>query len=405
MAVGIVGAGIQGCALALELASRGMEVHLFDRESQPLQRASLWNEGKIHLGYIFAKDKSLASARQMVLGARIFFDFFERHLAQVIPQSAYSDNFLYAVHRDSMLTSEEVEAHLRSVDEIIREVPGSYCGETRLRPVRRAETLRGLNPELAQAVFETPERSVNVHYLADLIARAVFSNPLITFVGGTSVESISRAGTGFKIQTSDGSSLGDYPQVANCSWESRLAIDSTLGYCECRRWMHRYKLALHLEGAQGGSDIRSTTLVLAPLGDIVNFGAGRFYLSWYPHCKIAESFDLVPAEPKLDHQQLQSIANNSLKALSKIIPALKEVAIDWEKSQVRGGHIFAWGGVDIHDRDSGLHNRFDIGVNSDDGYHSIDTGKYGMAARFALEAADRIGGLSAEKGCYVSPIK
>jgi glycine/D-amino acid oxidase-like deaminating enzyme len=54
--VGVLGAGIMGCCLALELAQRGRRVDLLDLAPAPMTGASLHNEGKLHLGFVYAKD-------------------------------------------------------------------------------------------------------------------------------------------------------------------------------------------------------------------------------------------------------------------------------------------------------------------------------------------------------------
>jgi hypothetical protein len=59
-------------------------------------------------------------------------------------------------------------------------------------------------------------------------------------------------------------------------------------------------------------------------------------------------------------------------------------------SMVDGGAVVSWGDTDVDDPASEVHQRFDIGVNSTDGYHSIDTGKYSVAPYFAMQVADRI---------------
>ena len=63
MHVGILGGGMQGCCCALALAERGIEVTLFDRNEQLLTRTAVANEGKIHLGYMYANDPSCSTAR------------------------------------------------------------------------------------------------------------------------------------------------------------------------------------------------------------------------------------------------------------------------------------------------------------------------------------------------------
>ena len=80
MRVGVLGGGLQGCCAALALAARGIDVTLFDRNDRLLSRAAVANEGKIHLGYMYANDPSHATARMMMRGALAFAPFFARHL-------------------------------------------------------------------------------------------------------------------------------------------------------------------------------------------------------------------------------------------------------------------------------------------------------------------------------------
>jgi len=61
--VAILGGGLTGCCTALVLAERGARVTLFDRADSLFARTSLHNEGKIHFGYVYARDSSLATAR------------------------------------------------------------------------------------------------------------------------------------------------------------------------------------------------------------------------------------------------------------------------------------------------------------------------------------------------------
>jgi glycerol-3-phosphate dehydrogenase len=80
--VGVLGGGLQGCCVALELASRGVRVTLVDENADLLTRTAVANEGKVHLGYMYAADPSLRTARTMVAGALSFAPFLRRTLAR-----------------------------------------------------------------------------------------------------------------------------------------------------------------------------------------------------------------------------------------------------------------------------------------------------------------------------------
>src|SRR5450755_2807293 len=119
MRVGILGGGLQGCCVALSLAECGVDVTLFDRNDQLLSRAAVANEGKIHLGYMYANDPSHSTARTMMLGALAFAPFFARHFG--LHSMIVSRPAAYVVHRDSQRTPEQVSQYLSTVHSLIRE--------------------------------------------------------------------------------------------------------------------------------------------------------------------------------------------------------------------------------------------------------------------------------------------
>ena len=57
--IAVLGAGIQGVCVALALEVAGHTVALIDQAEDCLLRTSLRNEGKIHLGFTYANDRSL----------------------------------------------------------------------------------------------------------------------------------------------------------------------------------------------------------------------------------------------------------------------------------------------------------------------------------------------------------
>ena len=63
MRVAVLGGGLQGACVALELSRHGVKVDLYEKSDQCLSQASAHNEGKMHLGYVYANDRSLRTAR------------------------------------------------------------------------------------------------------------------------------------------------------------------------------------------------------------------------------------------------------------------------------------------------------------------------------------------------------
>ena len=105
MSVAILGGGFQGCCAAIELAERGIQVTLYERNSILLAGAATANEGKIHLGYTYASDRSLNTANTLLRGALSFAPQLQRYLDADVPLAA-SEPFVYAVHRDSQVKVE-----------------------------------------------------------------------------------------------------------------------------------------------------------------------------------------------------------------------------------------------------------------------------------------------------------
>ncbi|QDV49441.1 FAD-dependent oxidoreductase [Gimesia fumaroli] len=74
----VLGAGLQGTCVALSLAHRGYAVTLIESHPAPLRAASLRNEGKIHLGFVYALDHSGATQRKMLEAALCFSPLLDR---------------------------------------------------------------------------------------------------------------------------------------------------------------------------------------------------------------------------------------------------------------------------------------------------------------------------------------
>src|SRR5262245_8014149 len=113
----VMGAGLQGTGVALELGRRGLHVALLDQDERPLNRASLRNEGKIHLGFIYANDRSLRTALLQMAGAlrfrRIVARWVQRDSGWLVP----STPFHYMVAQDSLVPPGTLAEHYAAVED------------------------------------------------------------------------------------------------------------------------------------------------------------------------------------------------------------------------------------------------------------------------------------------------
>lgn len=406
----MLGAGFQGVCVALELARRGCLVDLYDAAERSITRAGLVNEGKIHLGFVYANDTSRRTADLMIEGALAFGDLIARWCGGDALKDALSSPFLYGVHRDTMVDAVEVERHFAHVAERVR--GRRYLGSVLDTPFRRLsprERAAAFGDGAVTDAFWTGERSVHVGRLAERLRAALEAEPRIAVLPGSRILAAEADGDGIalSIRTSgDGAQEGTgsvrrerYPQVVNCLWEDRRRIDRSIGRsiglppeAPC---LYRFKIGVTLDLARPLPDLPSATLMLGPFGDSVSFGGTSLFLSWYPACMIGSSRELAPPdwEAALDDDTRERVAAATLDALGGLLPALCALdPRDIRRRRVAGGVIVAQGDTDIDDPDSGLHRRFEIGVRSQGGYHTVETGKYTTAPLFAMQAADRVTG-------------
>lgn len=406
MQVAVIGAGFQGTCVALELARRGVKVELFDLADQPITKAGLVNEGRIHLGFTYAKDTSLKTARKMIHGALGFRSGLNRWIDfdGLLPE-ILTDPSYYAVHKQGQLSLEQVWNYQQNVASLLKQAfdkgEGDYLGQVdgficeRVAPENAAGRF---DMTRITGVMETMERSVDVKPIARSLREALAANAQIAFHAATRVTGVVEDGAGLVVEfDQQGAGLDDaFDHVVNAAWSGRLAIDAAMGLAPAKPVLHRFKLGVWIASAKFNRSAENVTIVQGPYGDIVPFPSGETYMSWYPDCMIARSDMLEPPDwPAVpDSRQAAEIAKNTVTALTRFFPTMAAIsAQDLTRAQVKGGVITAWGREDIDSPGSELHKRHDNGVHTyGRRYHSIDTGKYTLAPVFALEASDRICG-------------
>lgn len=398
MRVGVIGGGIQGTCLAMELVTRGVDVDLIEASPVVMDGASRHNEGKIHLGFVYANDPSYRTAQLMIRAADRFQPLMRRWLGSGFDDLPVSTPFNYAVHVGSLLSADHLAGIYSDIGQMMRGmVDGSYFGvEDPDVVVRLGRSDHGYGPAV-DTVFSTRELALHPDPLADLVAKTVADAEGIGVLTGATVIGADVAARRLEIAGLDGTTtwLGPYDHIVNCAWGGRPAIDEAAGLGHRSPWTFRMKYFLLASAPAGLQPIPSTTVVLGSFGDIVDYGNGEHYLSWYPAGRLGWSTDLAPPKwpTRPDIAVGARIAGETLANLESVLPAVSRftdrfrVALD-----VRGGVIYALGATDLDDPDSELHTRSKIGLRSQGRYHSVDTGKYTTAPLFAVQAADRITG-------------
>jgi glycine/D-amino acid oxidase-like deaminating enzyme len=392
---------MQGCCCALALAERDVDVILFDRNQQLLSRAGAANEGKVHLGYMYANDPSYSTAWMMMNGALAFAPFIARHLG-IGPESLnVSQPAAYVVRCDSQRSAEEVAEYLATVHSMIVDAADgrskAYFGKDlsqKPRPWSATEREAEFDCEVALAAFDTPEVAINPVTLAKALRERIYSDRRIEVRLAHEVLSVEDIDAPVVIvKDRNGAARHHFDHTVNALWDGRLAVDETLGLRPIRPWLHRLKYGVSFYLPENTKRPRSATFVSGPFGEIVNYNDGLIYLTWYPVCLLALTSDIAPPHwPTYPDEQLRSeLLKGTLEAMSEFVVSLRQLALEeLENVTVKGGTIVAWGETDIHDPKSELHRRYEIGVTSNRKYHSIDPGKLTMAPYFAQVCSNRI---------------
>ena len=394
----VLGAGIQGVCVTLALAAAGHRVTIVDAAEDCLRRTSVRNEGKIHLGLVYANDPSGRTAELMLDGACAFADLIEGWIGHPLPWASLSSRpFTYAVLEDSLLSADALfDAYTRLDSNFAARDRAHYLGTAPERLWREID-LRDLRSQFAPgaitAAAATAEVALDTQGLAEELRAALHAHPGVETRYGHTVRSADRTPTGFRVGGTrvDGEPWSlESPVVVNCLWGNRIALDAHLGIAPSRPWVYRLKYRVLGRLPAELEDLPSLTLVLGRFGDIVVHPGRPTYLSWYPACLAGWASSPAPPEDwadacagRDDRAEARHLARATLAGLADIVPALA----DFEVETIDAGIIAAWGTTDIDDPESELHERFDIGVHAHDGWYSIDTGKYTTAPLFAAKLA------------------
>lgn len=394
--VAVLGGGMFGVCAALELARAGQPVVIVEGAHDLLEGAGRWNEGKIHLGFLYAGDPSLNTASRLIPGGLEFADVLERLLERDIAEFATLEDDLFLVHRDSVVDAAAYETYADRTASLIRHFSSQSGAGKYLADVRHADARRLSASELAEvttndavvAGFAVPERSVSTLPVADLLKAAVAADPRIEVRLDTWVTGIRKRSDGRLdvVSESECEGLDGFDVVINGLWESRIAVDATVGMHPPAPWTHRFRATVY--GHAPKATFRSAVLCTGPFGGVNRYGDGRVYLSWYPAELLAEGNELEPprAEAVLTEQRKTEIANATIRELSRFFPSVA----DLERFEVHGGWVYAVGQGSLADRASTIHRRDKFGVARDGGYLSVDTAKYSLAPWIAARVAKMV---------------
>jgi glycine/D-amino acid oxidase-like deaminating enzyme len=398
--VAVLGAGIMGASTALFLAHRGVRVTLFDEAARPFEGASRWNEGKIHLGYLYAADPSLETARRILPGGLAFRALTEELIGRSLDLVITPGVDTYLIDRRSVVDADATARYFAHVAALIEEAGGGgrYLvpfEDGTPQPLSRSELDRDYDTASIAAGVRVPERSVSTRWIADRFVEALIAEPRVEPRLSTRVMAVRRTGgaadSPLVVGTADGDE-GPFDYVVNALWQGRLAIDAGLGLPLPDVWSHRLRLSVFLQTTEP-VDVPNTVVATGPFGDVKNYNGRDFYLSWYPAGLVAEGVAVDPPHaPALDRGERARIATEIADRIGRIVRSVADLQAHTADLRLEGGWVSALGQGSLADPRSTLHRRDRIGITSLGRYLSVDTGKYSIAPWLARQVTARICG-------------
>lgn len=397
----VLGGGIMGCCIALELARRGIRSVVFEEQADIFNAASRWNEGKIHLGYLYSADRDLATAKSLIPAGLAFRPIVEDLLGQPITGAATDVDDVYLCHKDSVVGLEDMETYFREVSRLVRGHPARHDYFTGLASARAVRLTAGELDQLTPSKsitggFRLPERSVSTNWIAGKFVAAVRSSGLISthcgvhVTGAASEDGGSAAGRWY-IET-NGGRVGPFDAVFNALWQGKLAIDAALGLPLPAEWTHRYRLSAFLRTSESVS-IPNAVIATGPFGDVKNYNGHDLYMSWYPSGLRQNSSAVIPpAEPHLTADETRSVLNSIAAGLGEYFPEAGDILRRAGHVQLRGGWVYAASRGLLSDPKATIHTRSNFGVARQGTYFSIDTGKYSVAPWLARKIVSELAG-------------
>ena len=335
---------------------------------------------RFHLGYLYAADRSVDTARKLMPGGAAFRSIVEDLIDGSIEAHLTSDDELFLSHAKSVVDPDAMFRYLKAVWALDCEMRGSPTPPASLTKAELQQVTE--SPDIV-AAFRVPEQSVDANWLADRIAERVAADRLIECRCDCRVTALAKEAGRWRVAT-DGGAFDGFDAVVNALWEGKSAIDETIGRPP-QSLSYRYRVSVFMQVRNAA--VRSATITTGPFGDTKNYDGRRLCLSWYPAGLLVDRHqERAPPTPTLDSAGEAEIYQRMIEALSRFFPSFRELPAAAESVAVRGGWIVANGQGLLSDPNSTLHRR-DTGITRDGNYYSVETGKYSVTPWLAAQIA------------------
>jgi glycosyltransferase involved in cell wall biosynthesis len=393
--VAVLGAGIQGCLMALMFRKHGYDVTLIDKSSDVMNRASRFGAGRIHLGLEYSNDPSMSSAEYMMEGSLRFSSYIDYLVDRKLDWSELkSGRLMCLLPYDSLITPRQFEEYGKKLEDMYerrlsRDPELSYLGE---RPPKilldRTQVPEAVNFSYIQAAYDSAEVCVHSRKLKAILREALYDQSVNVVFNRTVLRvkrndaSKDRLGR-LRVVSSIGEH--DYDAVVNCLWEGRAAIDRNMGVNRAKDESYRLKATVRLPNLKLHDDIPSLSMMNGPFGDFVRYGPDEpVYFAWHP----ISIYVITQNETVMQQFERQASSDFSMEFKKHMVEGHREAfkmlfprydSSFFDSAVLGAGYVVAPGKTDIDDPKSRLHQRDECPSAIVDGYISVKTQKFTTA--------------------------
>lgn len=394
--VAVLGAGIQGCLMALMFSKHGYDVTLIDKSQEIMNRASIAGESRIHLGLEYSNDTSMRTASYMLESALRFSSYFEYLVGKKVDWSGLkSQRLVCLLAKQSLVPPEDFERYGEVLgnmyEALLTKNPElSYLGE---RPpkllIGETSVPSYVNSSMIETAYESIEVCILSRKLKEIIQVALLENS-VNMVFGRTILDVKRNDIGDKDKLGGlrvVSDIGehDYDAVVNCLWEGRASIDAKMGLDNnASNESYRVKASIRLPNHESLAEItESVSIMNGPFGDFVRYGPDdHVYFAWHPASPKLITKNSTEISQYEQHANFdfpdgfeEQIVQSHINAFKSIFPSITNTKV-FDSAIVGAGYVVANGETDIADKYSGLHERRDPPNLVADGYVSVKTQKF-----------------------------
>ncbi len=256
--IAVIGGGIFGCLISIELANRGCVVNLYERNSEIMIGASLNNQNRLHLGYHYPRDDN--TARQCIKG----FDKFKSTFSTCI-LGDFENNY-YISSRDSKVSLSEYKQFCRRVNLPVAPISVDF-------PIEVRNVSGGISTE--EAIYDS-------RILANEVQGLLFQSNVNVFCRHdiTSLKKDESARFNLKSHDLD---LGTFDKVINCTYANYNKFNKDLGL-ENQLLQYEYTLVPIIKWLEIPVGI---TIMDGPFMTVLPYGlSGNFLLYHVEHTVI-----------------------------------------------------------------------------------------------------------------------